>query len=585
MTDTSCRSSRRGPQRSKGSRRGANSSSKSKPISSRNTNQPTPRGRNGVKSQSRVTSLPADLWTLLLPFLTWRDTSAMSCVCCEWRSVVTDAKKLHPEWRSTVIGPCANGDESLELLRTNLLEWADTRFAPDIVLISAASKDPSPWHSGGYWEEVIAAIEEEELLPRRCKIVGLFTMNAVLGGETEGDEDLMEEMPASAVTLSISVAHLPETTVEMAEFDRKDLRRHNRGGAELENPFTPLEEDNTPSFLLFGVNDQSAAQLVPVIDEWYPGAAVAGAVSPLIDRCVPLATYCGVTEASAKHQDRQRRRTRGNRQQVPSSNRRPRPRGPVAFPSTMLLRLHGNVGMKTFSSSGYHPVTPVIRCDRASVVEELSQVVTYDLVSTLGHAETEKPLQHRIMDLLDRGERLAIEQEGRGLNIFSCRESAPLEHLVNCISAVETKFPVPTSAQIDRLEFVFWLQDGLMSLPGMCWQQGAYGVLASHHPAVAPKAFAEALYNVEAASDTLNERTFGAFMVAGALNEIEDPIHAKAISKLCVDAFDEFKIGGCIVSTSVGPVAFPGCLQPPVVRKLVQVQTHTTCGAIFYSKA
>jgi hypothetical protein len=150
-----------------------------------------------------MTSLPVDLWTLLLPFLTWRDTAAMRCVCSAWRGVVNEAKKLHPEWRSTVLGPSANGSESLELLRANHSRWADTRFTPDLVLLSAASKDPRPWHSGGYWEEVIAAIEEAKLLPPTCRIVGLFTTDTVLGRTDEVDEEAGE----SAVSLSISVAH------------------------------------------------------------------------------------------------------------------------------------------------------------------------------------------------------------------------------------------------------------------------------------------------------------------------------------------------------------------------------------------
>ncbi|KAG6586905.1 Avr1b-1 avirulence protein [Phytophthora cinnamomi] len=193
----------------------------------------------------------------------------MLCVCSEWRQVVAEAKKSRPEWRSTLLGPSANGSDSLELLRTNHLKWADTRFAPDLVLLSAASKDSSPWHSGGYWEEAIAAIEEAKLLPPRCKIVGVFTMNAVLGLE-EGEEEVEEDTNDSAVTMSISVAHLPETTLEMVEFDRKDLRRYHHGGVELENPFTSLGEQDTPSFLMFGVNDQSARHLVPAIEEWYP---------------------------------------------------------------------------------------------------------------------------------------------------------------------------------------------------------------------------------------------------------------------------------------------------------------------------
>ncbi|KAG2766161.1 hypothetical protein JG687_00007036 [Phytophthora cactorum] len=554
--------SRRGRQRPQTPQRSSTKPSKSKAATPRNWQRPTPRTRHGIKPQSQVTTLPSDLWTQLLPFLTWRDTSAMRSVCCEWRRVVDEAKKRHPEWRSTVLGPSVNGLESLELLRINHLKWADTRFAPDLVLLSAASKDPSPWHSGGCWEEVVAAIEEARLLPPTCRIVMMFTLNAVLGTIEEMEE---EETSSSAVTLSISVAHLPETTLEMAEFDRKDLRRSQRGVG-LDNPFTALDEKDTPSFMLCGVNDQSADQLVLVLEEWYPKATVVGAVSPLIDRCVPLATY----KAPVGSPGRKPRRKRATKQQ----QRRPRPRGQVVFPSTMLLRLNGNVGIKSVSSSGYYPITPVIRCERASVAEELSQVVTYDLVST------SEGSQYRIMDLIEPSERIAIEQEGRTLNIFSCSDSAPLEHLIDC-KANKSTLTGPTSACIDRLEFIVWVQDQLMTLPGLCWQEGDYGVLASHHPSRTTQALSEALQSTR--SD-LCERVFGAFMVAGALTEVEDSVHAKHVSEVFTDVFQDLQMGGCIVSSSVGPVAFPGGLQPPVERRYrAQVQTHTTCGAIFYT--
>ncbi|OWZ10069.1 hypothetical protein PHMEG_00017139 [Phytophthora megakarya] len=503
----------------------------------------------------------------------------MCCVCCEWRQVVTAAKKVHPEWRSTVLGPASNGSESLELLRTNHLNWADTRFAPDLVLLSAASKDPSPWHSGGYWEVAIAAIEEATLLPPTCKIVGMLTMNAVLRTSEDEPDEESEERDSSAVTLSISVAHLPDSTMEMAEFDRKDLRRCQRG-VELDNPFTAIED--IPSFMLFGVNDQSASQLVPVVEEWYPGAAVVGAVSPLIDRCIPLVTYSG----TGNRQDRKPRKNRGAKQSSQrASSCRPRPQGEISFPSTMLLRLHGNVGIRSFSSSGYYPITPVIRCERASVVDELSQVVTYDLVSKLNRDASEELALHLIMNLLEPSERFAIEQEGRGLNIFSCTNSEPLEHLLACCNSNKIKQSQSTSMPIDRLEFVFWLQNGLMSLPGLCWQQGAYGILAAHHPTRTSHALAKALQSTQTDLSSRSEREFGAFVVAGALNEVEDPVYAKEISQLCIDVFKELQIGGCIVSSSIGPVAFPGGIQPPVDRNTTQVQTHTTCGAVFYTKA
>ncbi|CAH0476082.1 unnamed protein product [Peronospora belbahrii] len=532
---------------------------------------------NGIKFKCRATSVPSDVWTQLLPFLTWQDTNAMLCVCNEWRKVMTEAKKLYPEWRSTVIGPSLNGFESLELLRANHLKWADTCFAPDLVLLSAASRDSSPWHTGGYWEEAIAAIEEARLLPPGCRIAGMFTMNAVLGTIKRGEEEQDEAALSSAVTLSVSVVHLLDTTVEMAEFDRKDLRRCHRG-MELSNPFSPLEND-VPSFLMFGVNDHSASQLVAAIDKWYPGAAIVGAISSLSDRCVPLVTYCGGMAACADRLDRKKKK--GTKQKF---RRRSQARSQVVFPSTMLLRLHGKVSIRPFSSSGYQAITPVIRCVRSSIVEKMSQVVTHDLVAILNHEGYEDTTLHRVMDLLHPSEILAIERESRALNIFSCQDSAPLKHLFDCCSAHEDKTPILDSVQIDRLECVFWLQNSLMSLPRMGWQEGFYGILASHHSTRTALALAGALRITEEKMSASNERVLGAFMVAGALNEVEDLAHAKEINQLCAGMLRKSQFGGCVVSISVGPVALPGGVQMSEERYIAQVQTHTTCGAVFYTK-
>ncbi|KAG1696376.1 hypothetical protein DVH05_018507 [Phytophthora capsici] len=475
-------------------------------------------------------------------------------VCREWRNVLKAAKKLHPEWKSTVLGPSSNGFESLELLRTNHLNWADTRFSPDLILLSAASKDPSPWHSGGYWEEAIAAIEEAKLFPLKCRIVGFFTMNQVLGKNEEEEE---QERDSSAVTLSISVAHLPETTVEMAEFDRKDLRRCQRG-VELDNPFTDLEKHESPSFLLFGVNDQSASQLVPVLEEWYPLAPVIGGVSPLIDRCVPLATYL-------KAPVYQKRKNR-------SGKRHSCPRGQVSFPSTMLLRFRGNIGIKSFSSSGYYPVTPVLRCEQTSEVK-LAKLATCDLVS-MNHNDNEEPQLYSMMELLEPSERVAIEQEGRALNIFSCSDSAPLDFLLS-------KSDVLPTTQIDLLEFVFWSRGALL-MPSLSWPEGAYGVLASHQPTRTSQSLTEALQSTKEALSSGNERAFGAFILVGALDDVDNSTHAEEVSRQHTEVFGS-NLGGCLVSSTVGPVAFPGGFRP--LRTTTQVQTHTTCGAIFFTKA
>uniref|UniRef100_M4B7E8 FIST domain-containing protein n=1 Tax=Hyaloperonospora arabidopsidis (strain Emoy2) TaxID=559515 RepID=M4B7E8_HYAAE len=530
-------------------------------------------------------SLPFDLWTQkVLPCLTWRDTSVVSCVCSEWHNVTTAAEPMSSEWRTTVLGPAATANESLDLVRANALQWVDTRFVPTLILLVAASHDTTPWRRGKFWQDVVAIMEQAKLLPFRCHVIGILTKNAVVQNVEKSTVKKMDI--DSAVTLSISVAHLSDTTLEMATFDRKMLRRASRTQS-LVNPFqviTPDYDNDKPSFLLFGGNDQSASELIAAVDTWYPGAPVVGAVSStLVDQCIPLATY-SVSRAQGigAVRGRQDHKTSRRAQQKTLRCQPHRPLDPVVFPSSLLLRLHGHVGIRSFSSSGYYPITPVIRCVRSSLADELSRVVTHDTVSLLPSDGLEENTQLRVVDVVAPSEILAIEQEGRRLNIFSCQDRAPLEHVLTRCNASESKVTADSvSAQIDRLEVVFWWQGSLMSLSDIGWQEGAYGLLASHQPKRTSGALAEALARIQARLALADERAFGAFIVAGALNEVDDFVHGKNVGDLCAGMLPMCQLSGCVVSTSVGPVAFPGGDQ---LRNIAQVQTHTTCGAVFYTK-
>lgn len=173
----------------------------------------------------------------------------------------------------------------------------------------------------------------------------------------------------------------------------------------------------------------------------------------------------------------------------------------------------------------------------------------YDLVSTLASEEV------HIMDLLDPAEVTAIHQENRTMNIFSCRESAPLEHLFNCCRVTETNPTLP-AAHIERLEFVVPAFNNLMmSEPGLHWEEGVYGLLASHHSARTSQALTKSLRSTQERLSSANERALGALVIAGVLNEVEDPVHAKDVTKLFADTFQGLHISGCVVGISVGPIA------------------------------
>ncbi|RLN92712.1 hypothetical protein BBJ28_00012173 [Nothophytophthora sp. Chile5] len=542
--------------------------------------------------KSPVGALPSDLLALVLPFLTWKATNAMLLVCSSWKSTVLSAKARHAQWKATVLGPASSASASLELLRTNRKNWMDTRFAPNLVLLTIASQESASWQKGAYWEKAVVALEEQHMLPIGCRVVGTFTTHAVLGPQTV-EEEPERDAPSTAVTLSIAVAHLPDTSIEAASFDRKTLRRHHRGvESEMDYVFSTLPapegtgaDADLPSFLLFGVNDQSADELVSVVEQWHPGAAVVGAVSSLGDRCSPLATYqsntpmhSGATVATCP--PRQQRR-KGRAAKQPPTSGRTRPRGLLEFPSTLLLRFHGKVGVRAFASSGYRPITPVLRCESTSVEGEFTHMTTYACVSVQDPPTSSVVSHHRLLDLVEPSERLAIEQEGRGLNIFSCPEQAPLQRLARSTSALPGD--LPATARVDRLEHVFWMGERVMSLPGFCWEPGMYGFLASHCPKQAHLALTAALRHVQTRLNARKENALGAFMAVGALSELAAGDHAHGVSALYEEMFRDLPLSGCVVSCGVGPVAVPGGSQPSPLA--LQVQTHTTCGAMFYEKS
>lgn len=505
------------------------------------------KGRYGNKLNHHLAAFPSDLWTLLLPFLTWRDTTRMSGVCNEWRRLVTTAKQSHPEWRTTVLGPSVNSLASLDLLQTNHLNWADTQFAPNFILLSAASNDLSPWHRGKYWDHAIATLEKARLLPPKCRIVGMLTRYPVLGSNGVQNEDRKNR----AVSLSVIVAHLPDTTLEMAQFDKYELRRAQQG-VELDNPLLKLKTDDLPCFLLFGVNNQSACQLVSMVEKWYPGAAIIGTVSPFTDQCIPLATYC--KHESVNHQQRQSRKHKGAKHDHH-----------VTFPSTMLLRLVGTIGFQPFSASGYHPITPVVQYKCLETADSFRQVPTYEVVSM----QTSE--SRSLLDVVEPSERLQL-QHGRALTLFSCSDSVPLSRLVH-----SSTNDLMSSARITRLEFVMQIQNKLILSAHHRDKDQAYGVLASHHPRLAALAFQTALTNLHSNLSPTSKRAFGAFVLAGSTNQGDNALYLNQVLRTSHQVFPGVQVGGWMACTTIGPLAL---WHGRYTCAHHSVQTHTTCGAV-----
>ncbi|CEG36914.1 uncharacterized protein PHALS_04165 [Plasmopara halstedii] len=472
--------------------------------------------------------------------MTWRDTTSLSYVCCAWRRIVIEAKQCFPEWRTTVLGPSSTTRESLKLLQTNHLNWADTRFPPNLILFLVASQDSTSWRRGKFWIEAITTIEKAHLLPANCQFIGIYTMHKVLGNEISIEN-------SNGIVLSVSVAHFPDTTLESAEYDRKVVK-WSQQGLKLNDPFSDLKDDTIPCFLLFGVNTQSADQLVQIVENWYPGAAIIGTVSNVTDRCLPLVSYCKSKCHDSQHIQLQKQRQ-------------------LHFPCTMLVRVHGNVSFRSFSANGYDPITPIIQCNRVHLVDEFKHIMMYDIVSM-------EELHSRLLDLLNPSDRLKIQQDS-ALNLVSCSNKVPLEHLMNSSNRDFT-----SSERFTCLDVTISVDETIQS-QSICWSEGDYGILTLHDSTKTWSALNQAFQHLQSNLFEANEQAFGAFITGGSITKVDEIDFVNNVRQVWTHVFQDLPVGGYIASTSVGPLALFRGLSSPCHNT---IQINTICGAIFYVK-
>ncbi|KAI9912993.1 hypothetical protein PsorP6_006339 [Peronosclerospora sorghi] len=219
--------------------------------------------------------------------------------------------------------------------------------------------------------------------------------------------------------------------------------------------------------------------------------------------------------------------------------------------------------MKVFSASGFYRITRVIQY----------------LVSIICHQHV---TQHRLVDILEPSERLAMERATctKKLSIFSCHDSAPLRSVLACFNSNES-IPSVSSSSIDRLDDVIWNKGGLMSLSRLGWQEGSYGIVASTDPTRVCSALGDTVERIQAGSSSPRERIFGAMIAAATLHDMEDSTLAIKLEQACRIILGENQLGGCVVSISVGTVAFFNGVQPVDMTNTYQVKTKITCGAVF----
>lgn len=563
--------------------------------------------------------LPPELVGLLFPFLVWRDTEALALASRAWRVIVRSAAAVHAEWRTTVL-TAGSAAESLELLRSDARRcWSGARFAPNLVLVCAGSSDSTPLKTGGYWKSLAQALEGEQLVPRGCPVVTLFTPLGVMGTGAESDprvaheyEEELEEYsgsPCTAMTVSVTVACLPSTAVETATFDRKWLRQHARGRVEdAAYPFStsPAEDvHENPSFLLFSVNANSSDELAPIVARWHPGAPVVGGIFPFADRCIPISMFVRGSSSSSASQGREQHErqqqkpkhwsekgrhpsmSRKSGRQAAASSSSSLNAGTLEFPTNLLVRFRGSVGIKTFASCAFQPITPVVRCETVSTAYLLDQFAHYRAYETVlwRNPSTGEEVRYRLMDLLRQYGSFTRENS---LNIYTCASIEPMQAIVSSAKQYDEQAMVamaPISETLSRLDMIICTGDGEVLSMDKHWDIGRYGFVAVQIPECGKFSHAVALKAAREHLARQDGTPLGTFMISCALKGQELYGEKDVETRIYQQIFPDLPLSGCFSGGEVGPVACPLGLTSSVEANPPQLQSNTTSGAIFYVKS
>lgn len=569
-------------------------------TSKRKSDKP-PSGSKPKATGCAIHTLPQEMVQLLLPFLTWKDTTAMMLVNTNWSRIVLAAKQTHSEWKNTVC-IAQNADASLDLLRRNDRGCLNARFAPNLIIITVGAGDSIPFKTGGHWKHLAMTLESEKLVPKGCPVMMLYTPLGVMGTGSEATPEVMREYeeelgedgdePTKTMTLSITVAHLPGTSVETAVFDRKWLRQQARGrGDEAEYPFTEIDgdsgmddsdtEQNVPSFLMFSVNANSSEELTPIVSKWHPGASIVGGIFPFADRCIPMAVYkrCSL---HAKEASRHHKLARKAKQTSSSSSSA----GQLDFPTNLLIRFHGQVGIRDFSSCGFQPITPVVQCETISTAYLLDQFAHYRAYETVlwRNPSTGEEIQYRMMDLLRQYGSFARENS---LNIYSCGKLEPVQAMVKAAKEYIEQDLIsasPIAERIQRLDMLICTAGGDVLSMDKHWERGDYGFVAVQIADCGKIAHTIALKSLKARMEQKRETPLGAFVISCALKGTELYGEKDAEAKIYDKIFPGLPLNGFFSGGEIGPVAFPLGLPTCLSVNAPQLQSNTTCGAVFYLK-
>ncbi|CAK4073422.1 unnamed protein product [Aphanomyces euteiches] len=478
-----------------------------------------------------VVPFPEEVLPLIFPFLTWRDTYRVSRVSRVWHQTHVEClAHVSTTWKSSLV-QCDTWDEALSELQPSMACFA----SPDVphLAIFAVSGQSYAFRRMAGWEKLFDIISKRHLLPATCLVVCMYSDAGVIGTEDDGGiNELEPDTIDGEIVVSITVANLPHTQVNLVSPDKDDIRE-----AAVHPSDNPFGLKDSSSCIVLSTNGRQSAALLRCMDVLSPQLAVAGAILPFTDRCIPL-VYRKYSQVE--------RRARAN----PATN--------------LLVGFSGRVRATPFVSLGYLPCSPILQCAHVSqrLHPHFDLLHLYDAVYQVGSSIQVHPLQ-LFTDL---------SAPSGSLHLF----------VSDSLEEIQAFLADPASTSLRSLECIFDAHHGVVFSQSSSeesqshWAEGSYGVFCTHSEKAALRDFESSLRHAK----QIAAKPVGALMFPCAARGEAFYDEQNVESEAFKAAFPGVPLQGVFAGGEIGPLAMPG----GKFKAQLQLQQFTTCGALFYDE-
>ncbi|CAK4103272.1 unnamed protein product [Aphanomyces euteiches] len=320
----------------------------------------------------------------------------------------------------------------------------------------------------------------------------MYSDAGVIGTEDDGGiNELEPDTIDGEIVVSITVANLPHTQVNLVSPDKDDIRE-----AAVHPSDNPFGLKDSSSCIVLSTNGRQSAALLRCMDVLSPQLAVAGAILPFTDRCIPL-VYRKYSQVE--------RRARAN-------------------PATNLLV--GFSGRCAHVSQRLHPHFDLLHL--------------YDAVYQVGSSIQVHPLQ-LFTDL---------SAPSGSLHLF----------VSDSLEEIQAFLADPASTSLRSLECIFDAHHGVVFSQSSSeesqshWAEGSYGVFCTHSEKAALRDFESSLRHAK----QIAAKPVGALMFPCAARGEAFYDEQNVESEAFKAAFPGVPLQGVFAGGEIGPLAMPG---------------------------